>query len=643
MSSNTARILSGVSAVGGLAFLVGWIKPSDVNNQSDGTNQLPNSPLSSNIKEGGEFFGIPTPTINTTTPAAGTNTTQPAPTFSDQPDHLSLDEKIAAAKQESGTNSFVIHDNAPHPAMTSEEIAAMPETDRNCLVQNTFEQYNKLVNETPVAVSVPEEVKFATEIPDDLSPKDAWVLARAQVGVGGFYEYKGEVYTTYTETEWNQLEEEEKKNISETYNKYCEDNGLEQQDLKNISSTDLGERFPDSKTTTELSSIDALIDGVPHKVFFTSVDGSIQVSYDTDGDGIPDVIANNIEVGEDGQLTVLPNDDWDIIIGQIAPSSQIEEPTAPIVPLTLMVDGNVPIQLISFNSPDGETIDLPDDFDVPDADDDSIIKVNLEDLNNITQLDGTVVDENGKIIGTLLGNGITRLDDGTLIDGNGNEVDDSGNVIEPETNQGTSAGGTPPETTIVGAPTVGGDDNGTNGGDEGSGTGADDGGNDTGGNDENITGTENEDNYIGTDDEKNSTGGDDDENSTGNDDDIISEPDNVTDNNDDDESEPTVDTDNDTNDIDTTIEEKEEEEDENEQSEDSNISVTVEVEVDNENDNDEDDKVEPETTDPLEPDTTTEEETVVENEDDSDYQTEESNEDDISTDSDDSSSDNNQE
>lgn len=75
------------------------------------------------------------------------------------------------------------------------------------------------VQETPQPAPNPEEVLLATDegvriaqVNDDASFSQAFADARAQVGPGGAFEWRGHVYSTYYEEEWNNMSADERAN-----------------------------------------------------------------------------------------------------------------------------------------------------------------------------------------------------------------------------------------------------------------------------------------------------------------------------------------------------------------------------------------------------------------------------------------------
>ncbi len=55
-----------------------------------------------------------------------------------------------------------------------------------------------------------EDIQFATTVSDDMEFGEAFAEARKEVGSGGAFEWKGNIYSTYTAEEWQSMTPEEK-------------------------------------------------------------------------------------------------------------------------------------------------------------------------------------------------------------------------------------------------------------------------------------------------------------------------------------------------------------------------------------------------------------------------------------------------
>lgn len=59
-------------------------------------------------------------------------------------------------------------------------------------------------------VWVDDQVPVATTVTDEMSFADAFEAARTEVGAGGVFEWRGNIYNTYTADEWNAMSDEER-------------------------------------------------------------------------------------------------------------------------------------------------------------------------------------------------------------------------------------------------------------------------------------------------------------------------------------------------------------------------------------------------------------------------------------------------
>ncbi len=64
---------------------------------------------------------------------------------------------------------------------------------------------------------VDDQVPVANSVSDDMSFVDAFNAARAEVGPGGVFEWHGQIYSTYTSDEWNNMTAEERAEYGEHF------------------------------------------------------------------------------------------------------------------------------------------------------------------------------------------------------------------------------------------------------------------------------------------------------------------------------------------------------------------------------------------------------------------------------------------
>lgn len=99
------------------------------------------------------------------------------------------------------------------------EVVETPENTAEATVEPSATTYSQtsVVDESIYATPEPEDVLLATDegvriaqVDDNASFSEAFADARAQVGPGGAFEWRGHVYNTYYAEEWNNMSAEER-------------------------------------------------------------------------------------------------------------------------------------------------------------------------------------------------------------------------------------------------------------------------------------------------------------------------------------------------------------------------------------------------------------------------------------------------
>lgn len=99
------------------------------------------------------------------------------------------------------------------------EVVETPENTAEATVEPAATTYSQtsVVDESIYATPEPEDVLLATDegvriaqVDDNASFSEAFADARAQVGPGGAFEWRGHVYNTYYAEEWNNMSAEER-------------------------------------------------------------------------------------------------------------------------------------------------------------------------------------------------------------------------------------------------------------------------------------------------------------------------------------------------------------------------------------------------------------------------------------------------
>ena len=191
---------------------------------------------------------------------------------------------------------------AAEPAET-EEVVLEPEVDPNSLA----------------ATVTDGDVAIATTVDDSMSFSEAFAAAREEVGPGGVFEWHGQVYGTYYESEWNNMSEAER---SEYYShmRWGEGGGAEDyhdtpNHQENIAEVTPGGDEPNylhhtsgsEDVVTDNSEVEILglehvvtEDGQEWNVGGLSIDGQEVVVLDVDNDMMGDFAL--ADINQDGQM-----------------------------------------------------------------------------------------------------------------------------------------------------------------------------------------------------------------------------------------------------------------------------------------------------------------------------------------------------
>jgi hypothetical protein len=160
------------------------------------------------------------------------------------------------------------------------------------------------------------EAPFAESVNDNMSFKEAFDAARSEVGPGGFFEYKGQLYNTYTQDEWEKMTPQEQQQYLES----IDDNTTSIIDVTpdeaekihhdTIVDPTLVYPTPDPEPTLDpipgpdvVVEVDYLGEVLDQNqdgyidAIIVDADGNemLDVIIDTDFDGIPDVIVYDID------------------------------------------------------------------------------------------------------------------------------------------------------------------------------------------------------------------------------------------------------------------------------------------------------------------------------------------------------------
>lgn len=227
------------------------------------------------------------------------------------------------------------------PTTNETESANASQVEALASTTNTTTQTaSNLVVTEPVDAPNPEEVLLATDegirvaqVSDNASFAEAFADARAQVGAGGTFEWKGNVYSTYTEEEWNNMSASERAQFQSKVDYQSiagESNEVKPtpaptptavQEPANVGeeATPANAEMVDDQSGNngiKVLGVETVVDseGNPVTLAAVELEGEQALLVDVDNNGIMDVMI--VDENGDGQIT--ENELFDVSEGNIA-------------------------------------------------------------------------------------------------------------------------------------------------------------------------------------------------------------------------------------------------------------------------------------------------------------------------------------
>ena len=164
------------------------------------------------------------------------------------------------------------------------------------------------------------EVSVASSVSDDMSFSEAFTAARTEVGSGGVFEWHGNIYSTFTEDEWNGMTAEQRDEYGSHFSWHSDNSSTETASSTHSSTSSHSAHATDEVEVSEVTQTShteevAVVDvapevevlGVVHdeesgaNIAGLAVDGQEVVLIDVNGDETFDVMG--ADVNGDQQLT----------------------------------------------------------------------------------------------------------------------------------------------------------------------------------------------------------------------------------------------------------------------------------------------------------------------------------------------------
>lgn len=227
-------------------------------------------------------------------------------------DDMSYAEAFKTARAEVGAGGYFEWKGQVYGTMYETEMAQLTPEEQKQMLDNVMAEYNES-HDTPntqpdPAIIIHENAPVVVGVTDDMSFKDAFAVARAEVGPGGTFDWKGDTFNTYTKEEFTAMTDEQKS-------EFLASTDIENIELPTISSSDVDILKIDGTeevVVNETSSSNMIAEeyvtvpetGESVLVGLFEVDGELVIKVDTDGDGGYDT---NITQSENGDY-LLSND-----------------------------------------------------------------------------------------------------------------------------------------------------------------------------------------------------------------------------------------------------------------------------------------------------------------------------------------------
>lgn len=259
-------------------------------------------------------------------------------------DEMSFGEAFKNARHEAGgPNGYFTWHGKVFGTVYKDEMDKLSPEEKHTMYVNVMEKYHETSHsdtenhttahhhiDSPVIV-IHDEAPVATNITDDMSFKDAFAVAREEVGPGGVFEWHGKSYNTYTSEETNAMTVEQKHDfIASVGDTEIEDHSISTNDVDIVKIDGGNSTIPttsnESETTTtadtettqtgeHMMKEEWVDDGAGNKVHIAHflVNGEHIVKTDLDGDGNFDLsMARN----EDGSVHMVSADGQEVNLSQ---------------------------------------------------------------------------------------------------------------------------------------------------------------------------------------------------------------------------------------------------------------------------------------------------------------------------------------
>lgn len=263
-------------------------------------------------------------------------------------DNMSFGEAFETARHEHGAGAyFVWHGNTYGTYYKTEWDKLTPEEQKEFYQNVVHENGNhpeSLNEHIAEPVIIHDHAPESMYVNDDMSFKDAFAIARNEVGSGGVFEWHGKTYSTYTHDEWQNMDHSEHMAFNHSTEHLHLNGGEVQHDHQGTLASDYiyhtpSPDIPDTSDTGEHFLGEQLMDvgnGQQVTVGLFEHNGVQEIRIDADNNGSYEYVYNP----ENGQVTSLQT--GEVVTDQSTnqPDHLADNTDTPLSSQEVMIDGH---------------------------------------------------------------------------------------------------------------------------------------------------------------------------------------------------------------------------------------------------------------------------------------------------------------
>lgn len=230
-------------------------------------------------------------------------------------DDMTFSQAFATARAEVGPGGvFEWHGNL-YGTYTAEEWGGMSAEEREEYNDHFIwasEGHSAIDSTANTDITASKAISMATCVDDNMSFSQAFAAARAEVGTGGVFEWNGNLYNTFTATEWNHMSAAERAEFgSELASSQFTIGHSRHDSASHVHTTGQQDIQSDSQVNVLSYETFTAEDGSLMDIALVEVDGQQAVLIDTDRDGTADFMAMDLNQNEgldEGEMFNISNE-----------------------------------------------------------------------------------------------------------------------------------------------------------------------------------------------------------------------------------------------------------------------------------------------------------------------------------------------